>query len=180
MSDKSIIYWDSCLFFEVLCDEQVAPEARAAIDDLLSANKEEKNVLVTSVITHIECVPQKLEAKKPGALATYEAMFDGVHLIDQQISANVLRLAREIKDFYCKPPDLARNFYGKMMDTGDAIHLATAIIFQADEFQTRDDNKKGSKVPLVSLYSYSGHDKVCGKYPLKIVSPTNDQGEFGI
>lgn len=166
------------MFFEVLCDEVVAAEQRAAVDEIVAANKAEENVIVTSVITHIGCVPQKLEAKKPGALARYEALFNGVHAIDQQISANVLKLASEIKDYYFKPPDLAQGFYGKMMDTGDAIHLATAIIFGADEFHTRDDNKKGTKVPLVSLYQYSGKEKICGKHSLKIISPVNDQGEL--
>lgn len=166
------------MFFEVLCDENVTAEKRAAVDEIVAANKLGENIIVTSVITHVECVPQKLEAKKPGALARYEALFDGVHAVDQQISANVLRLASEIKDFYFRPPDLTKGFYGKMMDTGDAIHLATGIILGVDEFHTRDNNGKNSKVPLVSLYEYSGIDMVCGKHQLKIVSPENDQGEL--
>ncbi len=64
------------------------------------------------------------------------------------------------------------------MDSGDAIHLATAVIMDADEFHTRDDKSKGTKVPLLGLYEYSGEDKVCGKYPLRIVSPESSQGEM--
>lgn len=178
MRDKPVYYWDSCLFYEVLCDEPVEPEKRAAIDDLLRDNKAEKNVILTSAITHIECVPKKLESKKPGAQRLYEQLFDGVHIIDQQVSANILKLSREIKDFYSEPPDLARNFFGKVMDTGDAIHLATAVVYGVDEFHTRDDCKKGSKVPLLSLYAHSGLDKICGIHPLRIISPRNAQGEL--
>lgn len=180
MTKQPIYYWDSCMFFEVLCDEAVSSEKRAAVDAILSENKAGRNKIVTSVITHVECVPQKLETKKPGALARYEALFDGVHAVDQQINANVLRLASEVKDYYFQSPDLTKVFYGKMMDTGDAIHLATAIILGVDEFHTRDDSSKGSKVPLVSLYRYSGVEKICGKYELTIISPESDQGELGV
>lgn len=64
------------------------------------------------------------------------------------------------------------------MDLGDAIHLATASILGVTSFHTRDDNKKGNKIPLVGLYKMSGHDKLCGKYDLKIESPESNQGAF--
>lgn len=177
MADKNILYWDSCLFFEVLCDEPVPADHRMAIQKILEANKAKKNLITTSVLTHLECVPEKLDIKKPGAKESYEGMFDGVHFIDQQISANILNLAKEIRGFYYKPPSVD-DAGGKMMDTGDAIHLATAIIYEADEFHTRDDKRKGSKVPLVSIYEYSGTDKICGKYPLSILSPSSDEPDL--
>ncbi len=36
-----------------------------------------------------------------------------------------------------------------VMDTADAIHLATAIIHNASEFHTCDDDGQGLKIPLV-------------------------------
>lgn len=168
------------MFFEWLCKEPMSPEKNKAVTEVLQDNKGEKNVIVTSVITHIECVPSKLDEKLPGARLQYDALWDGVHFVDYQISTNVLRLAREIRDYYFRPPVLysKSSGFGKLMDSADAIHLATAIINGADEFHSRDDVTKGIKVPLVGLYEYSGKDKVCGKYPLKIVSPESPQGEF--
>ncbi len=66
------------------------------------------------------------------------------------------------------------------MDLGDCIHLATAIIEGASEFHTRDDNKKGAKIPLLSLYSFSGQSKVCGKYELEIKEPIAIQGTLDV
>ena len=67
-----------------------------------------------------------------------------------------------------------------MMDTIDAIHLATAVIHKVDEFHTRDDESKGSKIPLVSLYTWSGNSKICGKYKLDIISPESLQGSLDL
>jgi hypothetical protein len=56
-----------------------------------------------------------------------------------------------------------------------AVHLATASIYDVKEFHTRDDESKGTKIPLVSLYAWSGIDQLCGKYKLPIVSPETEQ-----
>lgn len=79
--------------------------------------------------------------------------------------------AREIREFYYRDDAAGK----KIMDAGDAVHLATATIYGAPEFHTRDDDGRGSKIPLVSLYKWSGIDKLCGKYPLQIISPEHDQ-----
>jgi transposase-like protein len=72
--------------------------------------------------------------------------------------------------------DTAAGKAAKVMDAADAVHLATATIYSAAEFHTRDDDQKGSKIPLVSLYDWSGSDKICDKYPLLIKSPQTNQG----
>ena len=175
MPSKPNYYWDACLFYEVLGDEPVSPQKRAAIEEILGENKRTENVIFTSVVTHLEVLPRKLSAKDADDEADYLALFDGKRFVEQEISRNILMRAREIRDFYYRPAD-ANGLGAKMMDAADAVHLATASIYSADEFHTRDDDTKGSKVPLVSLYSWSGVDKLCGKYPLKIVSPENAQG----
>jgi hypothetical protein len=176
-SDKPQYYWDACMFYEVLGDEPVTPQKRAAVEEFLAENKDNANVLLTSVVSHLEVVPSKLEAKKPGAGPKYLAMFDGERIVEVEINRNILARAREIKDFYYRGPSPGPV---KVMDTVDAIHLATATIYGVKEFHTRDDDQKGTKVPLVSLYTWSGIDKVCGKWPLKIVSPENEQGALNL
>lgn len=168
MADKPKLYWDACLFYEVLGDEKVTATKKAAVDEILIANLNDENLIVTSVITHLEVLPAKLEGKKADAAAKYMKLFDGRRYLDVEISANILMRAREIRDFYYKP--------GKMMDLGDAIHLATATIYGVSEFHTRDADDKGSKIPLLKLYEYSGVPKVCGKWDLNIESPDAKQG----
>ena len=167
------------MFYEVLGDEPVSAEKKAAIQEILVSNKAKKNIICTSVITHLEVIPQKLTQKDADDEKDYLSLFDHEHFLDIEISANVLLLAREIRDYYFRPADAAGSG-GKMMDTADAIHLATAIINGVDEFHTRDNQTKGSKVPLVSLYEWSQKPRICEKYNLKIVSPESEQGIFDL
>lgn len=173
MASSRTYYWDACLFYEVLGDEPVGLEKKAAIDEFLQDNKDEKNVVITSVLTHLEVIPTKLDGKKVGAERQYLGLFDGKKFLDVEISRNILMRAREIRDFYYRPATEGTS--AKVMDAADAVHLATATIYEVEAFHTRDNDEKGSKIPLVSLYKWSGHDKLCGKYSLDIVSPEHDQ-----
>ena len=179
MADKKKIYWDACLFFEWLGDEEVENSLKGGLTEILDENDDGKNIIVTSVITDLEVVPDKLESKNIGALERYNSLFDGVTFHQLEINKNILRLAKEIRNYYFKPAD-EDGHGGKMMDIGDAIHLATAIISKVDEFHTRDASAKGSKIPLLTLYEFSGNNRVCGIYELKILSPIANQGVLDI
>src|SRR5260370_37631728 len=123
MADKPKLYWDACLFYEVLGDEKVPPGKKAAVDEILKENKNGENVIVTSVITHLEVLPGKLEGKKADAAAKYLKLFDAKHYFEVEISTNILLRAPEMREFYYKAAD-DEGDGGKMMDLGDAIHLA--------------------------------------------------------
>ena len=179
MDSKFKIYWDSCLFFEWLGDEDVDRSLRDGLNEILDQNDAKENVILTSVIADLEVVPEKLEAKKNGALNEYNQLFDGVSFVSIEINKNILNMAREIRDFYYKLLN-ADGKGAKMLDLGDAIHLATAIIYECNEFQTRDGSSKGTKVPINGIYKYSGYDKICNKYELKIRSPVADQGSMDV
>ena len=164
------------MFFEWLGDEPTERVMKDGLNEVLDENDAGENIIVTSVVTDLELVPEKLELKKEGAVEIYNALFDSVRFHSVEISKNILTLAREIRDYYY----IAADEYGrggKMMDLGDAIHLATAIIMGCEEFHTRDMNSKGAKVPLVGLGVGNG---VCGKYKLNIVSPIANQGALDV
>ena len=160
MSDTlSQYYWDACVFLEYLRGEQVAASKRRAIQRLLQENKARQNKIFTSVVTHLEVLPKKLTASDEAAEATYWSYFDGIWCIDVDISKPVINLAREIKDFYFSEGDAKAGRTYRMMSTGDAIHLATAIIWGADELHTRDRNKRGGNIPLLGLPESSPNGK---------------------
>jgi len=165
------------MFYEWLGDEVVTTSEKDGLNDVLDANDKGENAIFTSVITDLEVVPSKLEAKKENAIDQYNALFDSVKFHPLELTKNIITRAKEIREFYYVEAD-ENGQNGKMMDLGDAIHLATATIFEVDEFHTRDKAKKGSKVPLVGLYEHSGEDKVCGKYDLKIISPVAGQSRM--
>lgn len=178
MADKPTFYWDACMFYEWLGNESVSPQKRAGVRAILQDNEREGNVIVTSVISHLEVLPEKLDAKGVDDEADYMALFDAVKFVEIEVGTNVLLRAREIRDHYYRPADAAKGTKAKVVDLGDAIHLATASIYGATEFHTRDDDNKGVKVPLLGLYAMYGETRLCGKYDLPIVSPEDPQGDL--
>lgn len=174
---KRALYWDACIFYEWLGNEPVEVFKSDGIKEILEAADKDEAIIITSVITHLEVLPSKLEDKNAADEHDYLALFDAKKFSEIELTANILLRAREIRDHYYKAPD-ETGHGGKMMDLGDCIHLATATIHKAAEFHTRDNDKKGSKIPLLKLYEMHGEDKVCGKYDLTIVSPHAQQGSF--
>ena len=179
MTDKPKYYWDACLFLEKLRQESVSAEKIKAREDILNDNKDRKNIIITSVITHAEVIPKKLTVKDDEAEKTYLSMFDAKKIVDVDINRNVITLARHIKDFYYRPKEDGSGGQW-VMDTGDAIHIATAIINEVDEFHTRDNSKKKGKVPLLSIHEMTPNGKICEEFELKILSPETAQGEMDV
>lgn len=175
MASKPIYYWDACIFYEWLGKEDVTPAKRDGLQEILDANDQNNNLIVTSSITHLEVLPRKLGEKEASDEADYLALFDGVHFHEVELNANIILRAREIRDYYYSP---FKDGAYKMMDLGDCLHLATASLNGVAEFHTRDKDTKGSKVPLLKLYEISGNAKLCGKYDLTIRSPEAAQGRL--
>ncbi len=173
MAAKPIYYWDACLFYEWLGEAATTPAARRAkVREITEENERGENVIATSVITHLEVLPEKLTEKDVSDEEDYLSLFDGEHFFEIELNQNIVRRAREIRDYYYRPQKADSGH--KMMDLGDAIHLATASINGVTEFHTRDNDDRKAKVPLLTLYEKHGETKLCGKYELKIVSPESD------
>lgn len=168
-----IFYWDSCIFYEHCKGEPVDALRKKAIDDCLAENKDKRNRICTSTITHIEVIPAKLGLDGE---RKYLSFFNSMYFFDIVADRSVFALAREIKDYYYveKTDDVP----GKMLSTGDAVQLATAIIHQVTAFYTRDGKRKGGNVPLIGLANRSPDGKICGKYPLQIIDPIAPQGSL--
>lgn len=179
MSKKLTYYWDACIFYEWLGKETIKPNKKSGIQQILNENKKQENLIITSVITHLEVLPSKLDDKGANDESDYLALFDAEHFSEIEMSTNIVLLAREIRDFYYIPPN-ENGQNSKMMDLGDAIHLATAVIYKADEFHTRDEDSKGSKVSLLGLYEKSGNPQLCGRYDLVVKSPEDNQGTLDL
>lgn len=185
MAGKRKVYWDSCIFYEWLGKENVSRDKSDGINEILASVFAEEAIILTSVATHLEVLPQKLNEKDAEAEAKYLSLFDAEKFFEFQVTTNVILLAREIRDYYYRPeiPAIQKTKSSpaqdkkpaKLMDLGDCIHLATAIIEKADVFHTRDNTTKKGKIPLLSLYDFDGVPSVCGRYPLTIASPLATQ-----
>lgn len=171
--DLNIYYWDTNIFYESLKGEQVDFLKRQAIHELLDENRQHRNRICTSTITHIEVLPKKLPPQKEDE---YWSSFTSMFFFDIEVDRSIILLSREIKNFYYR--DREKDGEYRMMSSGDAIHLATAIIHGVTEFHTRDANPRNGNVKLLGLPESSPGGKICGVYDLKILSPAANQGSF--
>jgi len=178
MAEEPIFYWDACIFLEHLREEPVSPQKAEAIRTILQDNKDHKNRIITSAITHVEVLPKKLTARDAQRENEYWDYYDGRWFVDIEVTRPIINLARDIKDYYFVEGDPMNGVAHKMLSTGDAIHLATAIVASVEEFHTRDKRRSGGNVPLLSLPECSANGKIAGQWSLKIISPEDDQASL--
>lgn len=173
-----LIYWDTCIFLEHIREEVVAPSKKRAILKCLQDNKNKENRIITSVLTHAEALPRKLNANDLNKEEQYWSYFNGIYFIDAEITKQVVALARDIRDFYFQEADIKTSVPCRMLGLADAVHIATAIVANVDEFQTRDGKGRGGNIGLLRLKALTENGKIAGRWPLNIVSPTDDQGDI--
>lgn len=178
MADEPVYYWDACILLEHFRGEAPSPNKIRAIRNLLDENARHENRIITSTITHIEVLPKKLNQRDAAKEAEYWTYYDGRWFLDVEPNRNIINLAREIKDFYYEPDDPVAGKGHRMMSTGDAIHLATAIVYEVDVLHTRDGKRKGGNVPILGLPKASPNGKIAGRWDLKIESPEDEQGDL--
>lgn len=95
--DLDLLYWDACVLYEFCADEQADALKKQAISDLLDENKEKRNRICTSVISHTEVLPKKLGVDGE---RKYWARFGSTFFFDIEVDRSVVLLSREIKDYY--------------------------------------------------------------------------------
>ncbi len=179
MADRiPVYYWDTCIFLEHLKEEDVEPSKKRAILQLLEDNRDKKNRIITSTLTHAEALPRKITITDATKELEYWSYFNGVFFIDAEVSRQVIALARDIRDFYFREADPKSGITHRMLGLGDAIHIATAIIADVDEFHTRDKKPSGGNIGLLKLLDLTDNGKVAGQWPLKIIDPRSSQGDI--
>ena len=123
-------------------------------------------VMITSAIYRTEILESKLDGD---AKMKLEQLFKKRNVKSIPADTRINDLASEIRDFY----QLQRDIDGKPgLATPDAIHLATAIHYNADEFHTFDENDSNASRGLLPLNgNVAGHQ-------LMIVKPVAEEPEL--
>jgi hypothetical protein len=152
---KKVIYWDTSVFLAWLQDEPWDAEIIDGIEATVRHVHNNQILLITSIVTDTEVLRSRMT---PEALRKWEGVFKrkNVKMIvhDQRVG----RKSNEIRDcFFQRKIKIA---------TPDSIHLATAIINEADEFHTLDG--AGPTKKASDLIRLNGDPCVNG---LKIITP---------
>jgi len=162
-NSRKTYYWDSCAFIAWLDGGKGHPaEVIAGLGEIAKEVTENKANLCTSVITEPEILKGKLTTDQT---TRFENLFKRRNVIQINMDSRIAKKASEIRDHY--------NSRGVKISTPDSIHLATAIIYQVDEFDTLDG--AGERPRRNDLLPLNGD--VAG-YPLHIRIPTGQPTLF--
>ncbi len=156
MSGRTLrYYWDSCVILAHLKNEvQKHPEV-PIIKRLLEANAAWENSILGSQIVKTEVLNFELNEE---AISSFNAFYSQGQNNIADVDGRVAALAGEIRHYYRVHPIIKGNSR-RGVQTPDAIHLATAIVYKVDEFHTLD-------IGILDL-----GDRVADKYDLNICKP---------
>jgi predicted nucleic acid-binding protein len=152
-----IFYWDSCLFLAWIKDEERPTGEMDGVREVVERAKRREVKIITSVLT----ITEVLESKLPvGTKSLIEGLMRRVERVGMEIK--VAKMAHDLRDHYMARSD---QYGGKTLSVPDAIHLATGILYRANEFHTFDNGGSGRSLGLLQL---SGN---VGGHRLKICKP---------
>jgi len=157
-------YWDTAPLIAWLTDEHRPKAELAGIAAVIERVDRGQAVLMTSVLWRAEVIDLDLS---PTVRHRLDAAFDSQNIVELAIDSRVMDLTGEIRAHQKKSTKKAAL---KNLRVPDAIHLASAILYEADEFHTFDGSRPGRNAG--GLLSLNGN--VAG-HRLKICVPTADQ-----
>ena len=162
---KPKFYWDTAPLIAWITDEKRAdPAEMAGLAEVIDMVDRGKATLMTSVLWRAEVLNAAITTAQKKRL---EAAFDGRSIIELEIGSRIMRLTGEIRSFHSisKKKDAMKN-----IRVPDAIHLATAIHYEATEFHTFDGVRSGiNKGGLLTL------DGNVGGHRLRVCAPKAEQ-----
>lgn len=164
-SGKPQFYWDTaCLIAWITDEKRPDPAEMAGLAEVVDMVDRGKAMIITSVLWRAEVLNGTMT---PAQRKRLEQAFDPRSLIELDINSRVMALAGEIRDIQrnSRKKDVMKN-----VRVPDAIHLASAIYYEATEFHTFDGAiGSGQKGKLLTL------DGNVAGHRLKICTPKADQ-----
>ncbi|SRR6266567_2428120 len=158
-SNSRRIYWDTSVLIAWLKDERQWPsDVLTGIQDAVYEIETYNAVLFTSSLTRTEFFTGQLTNEQK---TKYALLMRRSNVQEVDPHQKITTRASQIREHYNQQKPSVK------IKTPDAIHLATAINYRADEFQTLDGLEAGGK-KKTKLLALNGDTGVSG---LRIVHP---------
>jgi hypothetical protein len=153
---KTVVYWDTAVWLAWLLGERHWPETViAGIEDVTLIWKTESFRLLTSSITRSEVFQGRLTTDQKNLWTSMMRRSDVLAIAaDDRVNDRASR----IREYH--------QSRGVKILTPDAIHLATAVLYKANEFQTMDGLDKTGKAKRILALNGD-----VGGYPLFVTHP---------
>lgn len=143
MPGGNLYYWDTCMFLAWINDEERKTGEMDGVREVVERVKRREVKVMTSALTLVEVLSAKLPVGFDTLFQNFMRRIDRVN-----VDTKVATLAHDIRNHYATR---SAEFGGKNLSTPDAIHLATAIFYRADEFHTFDEGGSGKSLGLIPL-----------------------------
>jgi predicted nucleic acid-binding protein len=131
---RRAVYWDTCVWLAWIGNENRKPGEMEGIQEDVRQFDDGEIVLVTSALTWAEMFKAE-EAFGVRARQRLTRFFNRPNVVKVAADLVVTRLASEIRAFYQQKKDGLPT-----VELPDAIHLASAILYQVRAFHTFDEN----------------------------------------
>ncbi|MCH8916820.1 MAG: PIN domain-containing protein [Proteobacteria bacterium] len=165
--DKTTVYVDSCVLIAWLQNENRKPGEMEGVSGLVAGVDAGEIILVTSALTKTEILECTLTVE---AIEMFERFTHRRSVQIKDVTSRISTLAGEIRSYYQSLKDSNKTNL-PTLSTPDAIHIATAIYWECEQFFTFDEiDEHGTSRPKRALIPLSG--MVAEKYPLDICKPT--------
>jgi predicted nucleic acid-binding protein len=155
-----LYYWDTCIWISWIMGENRPNREMDGVAEVVETVMKNKARIIVSDYLTAEMISGKWSKE---AAQKFDDLFKRKNVKKVPISPNVTVLTQELRNHY-------EQLGGKNLSAGDAIHLATAILYRVDQFHTFDDGQRDRKNR--SLLELNG--SVAGR-PLLICKPPATQ-----
>lgn len=167
---KPIIYWDTCVFLAWIKDETRPNGEMDGVNDVANKIHKDHIILLTSTLTRTEILESTLNEIAKQRLID---LFKRKNFQQASPDERVMDLTHRIRDYYQQRKEEDQL---PTLTTPDAIHLATAILYSANEFHTFDErNETRKRRALLPLNrNVAGYPLVICKPPIPPTPPQQD------
>jgi hypothetical protein len=152
-SGKKVIYWDTCIFLTWFIGKSNISGVIEGIEEIVRLIDKNEAILITSVMTETEILRGNLS---PSVIQMFDKILKRRNVKMISHDQRIARKSSQIMEYYQKK--------GQTLTHPDCVHLATAILYEADEFLTLDGS--GKKKKLLSLSGDEGVDGLVISIPL--------------
>ena len=131
---RRVVYWDTCVFLSLIGDE--ARQNSGAVHTVREETRKGICTVITSALTRAEILLSKNDR---GKIREFDELFDSSNIKAYNVDYPIGEKTSEIRDHYIA---LSKTDTRPEVSLADAIHLATAIIYEVTEFHTFDEKDK--------------------------------------
>lgn len=174
---RLLYYWDTAPLIAWITDEKRAdPSEMSGLAEVVEMVERGRAVLMTSVLWRAEVLDLRLTPMQRRRL---DATFDGQSVLELQIDSRIMDLSSQIRSYHLasKKKDTIKN-----VTVPDAIHLASAIHYEASAFHTFDGARAGKNPGgLLTLNgNVAGHRlKICTPRAIQLRIEEGSQDDPG-